>query len=517
MARKFRMLGLIVALLVIASGVSLYGYGRFAARVQGPPGHALPVQEGATTIDRGIAPLIAAHPGRSGVGLIADNLDAFAVRALTARGAGRSLDLQYYIWHDDFTGQLLDREVLLAADRGVRVRLLLDDLNAHGKDSVLAALDQHPNIDVRMFNPTRNRAGVLGRGMEMLLRGFSLNRRMHNKAWIADGRIAVIGGRNVGDEYFDAATDTNFLDLDAALFGPAVQQTEAIFDAFWNSPSAIPLSALSRPETSALATLRANTEKVYTSRRAHPYLERLRQAPGVRAFVEGRLPLHWPRSAQVYSDPPEKRGSEQPSWLSARLFPAMSSARHELQLISPYFVPGEQGVAWLRGLRQRGVAVGILTNSLAATDVTAVHSGYAPYRVPLLREGVALYELMPLTQPTDSSLFGSSGASLHTKAFVVDGKVGFVGSFNLDPRSINLNTEMGILFDEQALSAELQARFLEKTSPKQAYRLRLADGALRWQDASVQPPRVWTHEPGVGLWRRGTVRVLEWLPLESQL
>ncbi len=518
MARKFRLLGLILLMLVIASLVSLYSYGRFAARVQGPPSQALPVAADATVLDRGIAPLTQAHPERTGLGLVADNLDAFAIRALTAQGAGRSLDLQYYIWHDDLTGRLLDREVLLAADRGVRVRLLLDDMNAHGRDSVLVALDQHPNIEVRLFNPSRNRAGFLGRGMEMLLRGISLNRRMHNKAWIADGRIAVVGGRNIGDEYFDAATDTNFLDLDAALLGPAVQQTEAIFDAFWNSGSVIPLHALARADAAALRELRNDLDKTQRSRRAHPYLERVARAPGVRAFVEGRMPLHWPAQAQVHSDPPEKgKGNGSDGWLITRLVPAISKAKTKAWLISPYFVPGRDGLEWLRGLRRRGVEVGVLTNSLAATDVTAVHSGYAPYRVPLLREGVLLYELMPRGTPEDSSLFGSSGASLHTKAFVVDGTSGFVGSFNLDPRSVSLNTEMGVFFEDADTTAELARRYRDKTAPTHSYRLRLADGQLRWDDGSVNPPRVWEHEPGVGLWRRGTVKLLEWLPLESQL
>lgn len=518
MASKLRLLGLIILTLAIASVVSVYSYGRFAKRVQGPASYAYPLQRDQTQLDRGIVPLLQAQDGRTGMSLIAENLDAFAVRAVTARTAGRSLDLQYYIWHDDFTGQLLDGELLRAADRGVRVRLLLDDLNAHDKESFLAALDQHPHIEVRMFNPTRNRAGVLGRGVEMLLRGFSLNRRMHNKAWIADGRVAIVGGRNVGDEYFDAAPGTNFLDLDVALLGPAVQETEAIFDAFWNSEAVIPLSALVKPKASALADLRTDIDKALASRRAHPYLKRLRESPTVRALMVGDTPLHWVDEAKVVSDPPAKMtGQGEQAWLTQTLFPAMSKARRQLLIISPYFVPGEQGVEWLRGLRGRGVDVGVVTNSLAATDVSAVHSGYAPYRIPLLEAGVHLHELMPLPQQTGRSTFGSSGASLHTKAFVVDNDVGFIGSFNLDPRSLNLNTEMGILFRDRPVTAELEMRYRDKTSTRQSYAVRLVDGEVRWVDGSVEPERIWNTEPGVGLWRRGTVKVLEWLPIESQL
>lgn len=519
MRRKLRWFGLILLTLAVASFVSVFSYGRFAARVHGAPSQAMALQPAQTVLDRSIAPLSQGRGNRSGITLISDNLDAFAVRALTAQAAGRSLDLQYYLWHDDFTGQLLDRELLHAADRGVRVRLLLDDMNGHGKDSFLAALDTHPNIEVRLFNPTRNRAGVLGRGVEMLLRGFSLNRRMHNKAWIADGRVAVVGGRNVGDEYFDAATDTNFLDLDVALLGPAVQQSEQIFDAFWNSQAVIPLGALVKPKADALADLRVEIEKAVASRRADPYLKRLAESPSVRSLVTGNAPLYWLEEAQVVSDPPEKLAGEgRQEWLMVKLFPAMASAQRELRIISPYYVPGERGVEWLAQMRARGVKVGVLTNSLAATDVMAVHSGYAPYRVPLLQAGVELYELMPQGQQDGSSLFGSSGASLHTKAFAVDGETGFIGSFNLDPRSINLNTEMGILFKDREATTQLLARYREKTAPKQSYRLALLDdGTLRWHEDAHVPPRVWEHEPGVGLWRRGTVKVLEWLPLESQL
>ena len=197
---------------------------------------------------------------------------------------------------------------------------------------------------------------------------------MGGSRWWGDG--------NIGDEYFDAATDTNFLDLDAALLGPAVRQTEAIFDAFWNSGSVIPLRALARDDGDALAELRADVDKAQRSRRAAPYLKRVENSPGVRAFVEGQMPLHWPAMAQVHSDPPEKgAGNGSEGWLINRLVPAVSGARERVWLISPYFVPGRDGVTWLAGLRRRGVDVGVLTNSLAATDVTAVHSGYAPYRV----------------------------------------------------------------------------------------------------------------------------------------
>lgn len=517
MARKLRWIAVALLVFAAASLLALYSYGRFAERARGEPSQALSPAGSATALDRAIAPLTEAHPGQSGLRLVPDNLDAFAVRAAVARAAGRSLDLQYYIWHHDLTGNLLVQELLDAADRGVRVRLLLDDLNAHGKDSALAALDRHPNIEVRLFNPSRSREGTLGRALEMGLRLFSMNRRMHNKAWIADGRVAVVGGRNVGDEYFDAAADTNFLDMDVVLLGPAVQQTERIFDAFWNSAAVIPLEALTRSDEQSLDKLRRHGDAGKRADQARPYLQRLRSASSVFALGHKAGPLHWSRRVQVHSDPPEKgQGGGEQDWLMAVLGPQMSKAQHELRLISPYFVPGAEGVRWMQGLRGRGVEVGVLTNSLAANDVVAVHGGYAAYRKPLLRAGVELFELMPHGQRS-SSLFGSSGASLHTKAFAVDGDSGFIGSFNLDPRSVSLNTEMGVVFQDPALTAELLQSYADKTAADRSYRVLLEEDELRWRDGSVAPAITWTHEPEASLWRRAMARVIGWLPIESQL
>ena len=517
MARKLKWLAVAGLLFALASLLSLWSYGRFARHAQGAPGHALPVASAATPLDRLVAPLLAEHRGGNGLALLQDNLDAFAVRALSARAAGRSLDLQYYIWHDDFTGRLLDHELLRAADRGVRVRLLLDDLNAHGRNSTLAALDAHPNIEVRLFNPTRNRRGTIARSLEMLLRLVSVNRRMHNKAWIADGRIAVVGGRNIGDEYFSAASETNFIDLDALVVGPAVRQGEAIFDEFWNSTAVIPLQALKQARPGAVERMRVEMRDAERDLHDHAYLRRLRASGDVARFLRGDRPLYWPARLVLLSDPASKaQGEGEPQWLVKPLAAAMAQAQASLHLVSPYFVPGDRGLAFLRQLRTRGVAVEVLTNSLAATDVLAVHSGYARYRTPLLEAGVALFELKPRGE-LDSSLFGSSGASLHTKAFVVDDAAGFIGSFNIDPRSISLNTEMGLLFHDRDAAAALQAVYRAKTDAGQAYRLRLQRGELRWDDAAAQPPQSWEDEPESRAWQRAAVWLLSWLPIESQL
>ena len=512
-------IGIALAAFAVASLLSLYAYGRFAEGARGAEGHALAVAGEPTPIDLVIDPMTRAHPGQAGLAILGDNLDAFAIRASSARAAGRSLDLQYYIWHADFTGNLLHNELLRAADRGVRVRLLLDDLNVHGSNSVLAALDSHPGIEVRLFNPTRAREGTLARGVELLLRFLSVNRRMHNKAWIADGQLAVVGGRNIGDEYFDAAADMNFMDTDVAVVGPPVRQAEAIFDAYWNSPTAIPLEALVHAGPEALQRLRSSIDAGLASDRAGPYARRLQSSQGVRDLIEGRRRLHWTDTASIVSDPPEKaQGARaQPDWMTPVLLAQASSAERDLKVISPYFVPGNDGVRWFDGLARRGVELSILTNSLAANDVMAVHGGYARYRVPLLQSGVSLFELKSQGAGMKSSLFGSSGASLHTKAFVADGAHGFIGSFNLDPRSMNLNTEMGLLFECPDAAAELEALYAAKTAAPTSYRLELVDGALRWHDDAARPPHTWEREPDASLWRRGAAKVIGWLPVESQL
>lgn len=517
MHRALKFVAIAITLIALGSLLSLYTYGRFADQARGRPSKALVPDGNLTRIDQVIAPLTAAHPDESGLALVSSNIDAFAVRALSARHAGRSLDLQYYLWHDDLTGRLLAAEALAAADRGVRVRVLIDDINAHSADAAFRALDVHKNIEVRMFNPSRNRGGTLGRATEMLFRGLSLNRRMHNKAWIVDGQLAVVGGRNIGDEYFDAAQQTNFLDADVVLVGPAVAQTSAIFDEFWNSPSAIPINTLAEEAKRPLDDIRQALAAIVQGPEAQPYLDHVRKSAVVRAWVDGEAPLHWTSSARVYSDPASKaQGTGEDGWLIRAIMTTIASAKTELTIISPYFVPGEEGTRALVRAAQSGITINILTNSLASNDVMAVHSGYARYRVPLLRAGVNLYELMPFGD-TNSSLLGSSGASLHTKAFVVDRRKGFVGSFNFDPRSARLNTEMGVMFKDPALAEELLAEYRLHIAADKSYQLTLDDNEVRWTDRRETPPRTWSVDPETSIWQRLVVALMSWLPIEKQL
>jgi putative cardiolipin synthase len=504
--------------LLLVGFVALYSFGRFRRRALDEPSFALPVEDGGTALDMLVGALTRERPGLNGLMLVAGNLDAFAVRVLAARKAGRSLDLQYYMWKDDLTGRLLAREVVRAADRGVRVRLLLDDINAHGFDRTYLALDAHPNIVVHMFNPSRNREGPLRRGIEMVLRAFSFTRRMHNKAWLADGRLAVVGGRNVGDAYFDAAEKSNFRDLDLLLVGPAVRQAEAVFDAFWNSSAVMPISALGQVSEDGLSKLRASLESGASDELALPYLKRVAEDEAVAELLAGDWRLHWTANAEVLSDPPDKvRGEGEKSWIFNAIRRMITSAESEVEIVSPYFIPGSRGTGILTELAERGVRVSVLTNSLAATDVAAVHGAYAGYRRALIEGGVKLFELKPYDQPVGAALFGSSSASLHTKAFIVDGRLGFVGSMNFDPRSLFLNSEMGVVFEDRELVAELRAIFADETSPQKSYGVELENGRVVWRDIDGDVRETWRKEPQAGFRRRLAAAIVAWLPIQSQL
>lgn len=501
----------------VASAFAVYLYGQFAKRSRGIASFALPLNDEQGELDRLIAPLTREHPEQSGLSLIHDNIDAFAVRALSARRAVRSLDLQYYYWKNDLTGALLANEILQAADRGVRVRLLLDDINATGKEQQLLALDEHDNIDVRLFNPSKNRTESFRRGIEMLLRAFSVTRRMHNKAWIADGRLAIVGGRNIGDAYFDAARQSNFRDMDLLAIGQVVQQSEMVFDNYWNSAVVIPAGKLHCQRRKKLPKLRKKLLKTTTYTRYTPYLQCVIKQTATHAPLL-RDKIYWTDRAQMLADPPEKAyAGRQQSWLMNQFKAVSFNIKKQLHIISPYFIPGTQGSQLLQQLVNRGIDVAVLTNSLAATDVTAVHGAYLNYRKPLLKSGIRLFELKGKTDRRERSLFGSGGASLHTKAFYIDNQLACIGSFNFDPRSASLNTEMGILFSQPELIAEMQQIFAIETAPAQSYRVTFRHNRLFWSDQHRGRIRLQKQEPQASMFRKIAARIISWLPVESQL
>ena len=514
-------LGVAVAVLFVIGAISAAsGYAKFAGSVFKKVSATLPTSQDATALDRHAVSLLADRQQDSGLMLITSNLSAFAARVLNARAAERSLDLMYYMWNADLTGKLIMHEVIAAADRGVRVRLLLDDVGVSIPDRAFHAIDCHPNIELRLFNPTKARENFVHRGLEMLLRFRSVNRRMHNKAWITDGRIAIVGGRNIGDAYFDAAEQANFRDFDLVGVGQMATATGTIFDEYWNSEVALPVRALLAARPNKLNRLRVVLEDLAGSEAAKPYLEKVRLEGSIEELLNN-TDLLWPSDVQVHADPPEKaagRLRRGQNTLMDILLPVMTGARSDLKITSPYFIPGDKGAASLTKLVRDGTQVSVLTNSLAATDVAAVHGGYARYRKPLISGGVRLFELRPTCEQGKFSLRGSGQASLHTKAFTRDGEIGFIGSLNLDPRSVSLNTEMGISFRSPALVTKMNATFAEEISPSMSYAVSIDEGKeLSWTGAHQGNLVTTQRDPDASTIRRMTAWAMGWLPLESQL
>ena len=481
-----------------------------------------------TDIGRALIPQLEAHPGASGLYVLRSGLDAFAARMLMIDAAEKAVDVQYYIFHDDVTGRYLFSRLLAAADRGVRVRLLLDDLGSPGLDRLLAAAQVHPQMEIRLFNAmARGPLPGLARLLDLLSRPRRLNHRMHNKMLAVDGVAAVVGGRNIGDEYFDAAESVNFADLDLLAFGPVLEELGRSFDLYWNSEFSSPVAgwASLRADPEALAALRAELLAHEEAQAGTRYAKRVRSSTLYRDAKAGKLELLWAPTRAV-ADLPEKiiaHGKElEATLLSRRIGPLFGEARSELIIVSPYFIPRDSGVAFLERAIARGVRARILTNSLAATDVNAVHAGYKGYRVPMLEAGVELYELKRtgkrLRRAERSGLFGSSSASLHAKTYLFDREVVFIGSLNLDPRSVDLNTELGLVVHSPELAEEQLASFERVISPEVAWRLRLDDdGELVWEGSDGGDPQTWHNEPDTSWWQRFKVSLLTLLPIEGQL
>jgi len=473
-----------------------------------------------TRLGRVITPLAAAHPGQSGIHPLLDARDAFAARVHLAQTAERSLDVQYYIWHKDLTGTLLFDALRDAAERGVRVRLLLDDNNTSGLDATLAALGSHPNIEVRLFNPLAARNW---RWINYLTDFRRANRRMHNKSYTADNQVTIIGGRNVGDEYFGATNGVLFSDLDVMAVGAVVQAVSDDFDLYWRSASAYPATRLLAPAVpGALATLAEEAAQLRQQEATSAYMQALRASSFVQELTSARLPLEWAVTRMVSDDPAKALGRAEPSALVPQKLKALiGDPVSRVSLVSPYFVPSES-VEFFSELADRGVEVDILTNALEATDVAAVHAGYAKHREPLLEAGVKLYELKrlaprPAGEPEVALRGSSSATSLHAKTFSVDRSRLFVGSFNFDPRSARLNTEIGFVIDSPAMAGQLDDAFARRI-PASAYQVQLGkDGRLFWTEQRGGQTIFYDTEPGASLWQRFAVWFLSLLPIDSLL
>ncbi len=473
--------------------------------------------------------LTAKHNGDSGVRLISDANEALLARIALADRARHSIDLQYYTFHSDATGELLANHLLAAADRGVRVRVLLDDLHVAGNDKVLLALDGHPHIEIRLFNPFLERKSSMWSLGKQFAGDFSrLNRRMHNKAFIADSSMAIVGGRNIGDEYFDASGNVNFRDLDVLVVGPVVPQIGTAFDTYWNSLLSFPVAAFHHKPLSPAeaASIREDVKDHARLFSQGNYAQNLVTRAG---DPSRELPAtDWAWGPATYlADDPEKANPTTDS-KDVNMVPQVrawtDSAQHQLTLINPYFLPGKRGITYLQTLRDRGVDVHVLTNSLASTDAGDVYNAYASYRPPLLKMGVSLYELKPEggRGHGGSHFFGSSSGSnsLHAKAIVVDDSHAFVGSMNLDPRSLDLNTEDGVIIESPVLAKALLAIFADATTPMHSYSVLLdsSTGRVYWaaQQSDGQPIR-FDHAPDTTWWRRFKVGLGDLLPIEHLL
>ncbi len=459
-----------------------------------------------------------AKPGESGVRLLVSGQDAFLARMKLAEKAQKGIDLQYYIWNKDLTGRLLTAQLLQAADRGVRIRLLIDDMVLIDRDANAALLDQHPNIELRIFNPFSRKSS---RVLQMLAQMKTITRRMHNKSFTVDGHVTILGGRNIGDEYFGANNKLDYGDLDTLVIGPAVEQMQTSFDQYWNSPLAYPISTLHKkvPTKKILADGRNLLTALISTPEAERYRHALSHSHLAKDLEKGELAFEWVQ-ARIIADAPEKISSPRSATelhLIRKLKPYFDQTKKELVIISPYFVPTKKGTAYLGDIARSGIKVRILTNSLASTDVSAVHAGYRKYRKALVAAGVELYEVdyasKKLAGRDVKWLGGSSKTSLHAKSFVFDRQQAFIGSYNLDPRSAFENTEVGIIVDSPVIANELASIF-DKRTYQAVYRLELVKGKLRWNHFENGKTKIYTKDPHTTFFQRLTPRLMGLLPIE---
>ncbi|EAQ97737.1 phospholipase D family protein [Congregibacter litoralis] len=470
-----------------------------------------------TRLGRNLAPLREARHPESGFSPLSLGIDALSARLLLIGLAEKSLDVQYYLVGNDPIGAVFFEALLKAADRGVRVRLLIDDIGTRTIEHQLAPLDSHPNLQLRLFNPFANRNA---RGLDAwdLHR---LSRRMHNKTLIADQELLILGGRNIATEYFAANPAYNFGDVDAVAMGTVARDASTMFDRYWNDRYSIPFEHLTDPEKNALSleTLRLELKERSQELAGSAYGSLV----GDRALAMTDIhadEYFWSPYQLIYDNPQKALSQEAPpeEKLSYSLGKVAGDAKEEIFVLSPYFVPRKAGVDWLSAIADRGVQIDILTNGLAANDHIVVHGGYAPARKPLLRKGARFFELRGdiVMEGTKASEASEAKSKLHGKAFVVDRRHLFIGSFNWDPRSANLNTEMGVLIDSEAFAGAF-AEGMYEALDENAYEVFLEDGALRWRAQREGTTEVLRKEPEVSWWTRFLANLSRLLPIRGQL
>jgi putative cardiolipin synthase len=508
-----------------------------------PPGSDYPktvssalAQPEETRIGRQFAAATLEHGGNSGYRLLAVGVDGFLARVQMVNAAERTIDLQYFIFRADETGKLLTESVLRAADRGVRVRVLVDDGETNAGDDQLVALDAHPNIEVRIFNPFAYRgSSKLIRFLEFMFSNARLDYRMHNKLMVVDNAIALIGGRNIGDEYFQVDPEKQVADDDVLAAGPMVRELSGTFDEFWSSAMTIPVRALADESASdaALAKYRKrlSEHRQQLKEDGTDYASRVATGEPLAGIMSGRLPLVWAHARLVYDSPEKKlvdNGRMVGRLMHRPVAGAAAAVQSELLMVTPYFIPGAEGMRMFSDLRKRGIRVSILTNSLESATVLIAQSGYMRYRRPLLEDGVEIYEVRSLLgnargsgQTTKISRYGNY--SLHAKMFIFDRSSLFIGSMNFDPRSAHLNTEIGLIIDSPELAQQTAARFAAMASPPNSYQLTLLprDGAgparLVWRTEEDGQAVEYAMEPERRDGQRMAVEFLSLLPLDNEL
>ncbi len=486
---------------------------------------AMPLNARASSLGHALMPSLSIHAGRSGFNLLAKGEDALRSRLSMIESAEHSLDLQYYMMLDDVTGKILLEAILRAADRGVKVRILVDYLNFHSTDSTWPLLESQNNIEIRVFNPPTTREDPWYKNLadfSTLISQFT--RRMHNKILIVDQVVAIAGGRNLADAYFDAANDFNFHDIDVLAVGPIVTDMSKSFETYWSYNEAVPLDEVvkRRDNDEDIRELRNNLRQSWEDAAQKGTI--LPKAPLAEQFAGEHIPLIW-ATAELMVDSPSKVDTipgKTHSRPAAALAQQLKEADSEFIAVTPYLVPGEKGVERLKKLTTRGVRVRILTNSLASIDSVAAHVGYRRYRKAMLQAGVELYELKPQGKRQRSHRFSSSSRfSLHSKIYIMDRSDIIIGSFNLDPRSLRLNTESTLVIHSPELAQKVVSMFEEAIRPDDSYRVTLNpenSTELVWTTNDEEGnAEHYSHEPKAGFLRRIAVMLLSLLPIEDQL
>lgn len=454
------------------------------------------------------------HQGRSGFFPFAYGQDALGARLAMVERAQRSIDLQYFLMKDDTAGAVLSAALWRAADRGVRIRFLLDDVFTTAPDSTLLMLNRHPNVEVRLFNPI-SRRGL--HALNFVGHFRRANRRMHNKSFIVDNAIGIVGGRNIADEYFQLKSDAVFSDFDVLAFGPIVEHVSTSFDQYWNHTLAIPIDHFARSKTGSDSGTPTGANP-FESSRASEVFERAVNKPLVRDIAAGTAELFVAESTVIADNPDKLLNSVSPDQmgLAIELGQRLQQAENEIIFITPYYVPGKDGIDFLRELTEKGLDVTVVTNSLASTNHIPVHSAYSGYRRDILETGAELYEIKANAGQEIQGPDSPEQLTLHTKLILIDRRYLFVGSLNLDPRSIEINAEMGLMIDSRELTT-LIANGVERDLPAVSYRVLKSDhGRLEWHSTYEGRQTIEHSEPLSSRWRRFKAWVLKIVP-DSQL